>query len=291
MHQLENQKLSIGIKVAGAELQSIKTHDGLEYIWQADPKYWGRHSPVLFPMVGAMPGGHLEQDGQRFPMGNHGFARDRDFTLAAKTSDSLLFRLEDDEFTHAIFPSSFVLEIGYQLRDTSVRVTYRVGNPDSEHDLHFGIGAHPAFRAPLLQGETRDDYQLVFEHEESTQRQLINKEGLRTGQTKPFKTKDGMLAVKESLFDPCAIILTEHRSRQVSLQHRKTGKGVKVSFPQAPYLGIWAPLGNAPFVCLEPWWGITAKADDSCAWHGREGHQKLVPGASFEAWWEIEVLV
>ena len=51
METLSNSILTVQIAEHGAELQSIKK-DGKEYLWQGDAKFWGRRSPVLFPIVG-----------------------------------------------------------------------------------------------------------------------------------------------------------------------------------------------------------------------------------------------
>ena len=50
METLSNSILTVQIAEHGAELQSIKK-DGKEYLWQGDAKFWGRRSPVLFPIV------------------------------------------------------------------------------------------------------------------------------------------------------------------------------------------------------------------------------------------------
>ena len=51
METLSNSILTVQIAEHGAELQSIKK-DGKEYLWQGNAKFWGRRSPVLFPIVG-----------------------------------------------------------------------------------------------------------------------------------------------------------------------------------------------------------------------------------------------
>jgi len=52
---LENEKLRVEIDSLGAELKSVKDKStGQEYMWQADPAFWGRTSPILFPFVGKL---------------------------------------------------------------------------------------------------------------------------------------------------------------------------------------------------------------------------------------------
>ena len=59
-YTIENGKLSVTIAAHGAELSSIyDKENGRELVWQADPTFWNRHAPVLFPNVGKYYGGYL----------------------------------------------------------------------------------------------------------------------------------------------------------------------------------------------------------------------------------------
>ena len=51
MKTISNSQLTIRVSPHGAELCNIVCN-GKEYLWQADPSFWKRHSPVLFPIVG-----------------------------------------------------------------------------------------------------------------------------------------------------------------------------------------------------------------------------------------------
>ncbi|MDG2417717.1 MAG: hypothetical protein P8M17_01900, partial [Saprospiraceae bacterium] len=50
---IENNLLKVGINQKGGELSSLLSlKNGMEYLWQANPKFWGRHSCILFPYIG-----------------------------------------------------------------------------------------------------------------------------------------------------------------------------------------------------------------------------------------------
>ena len=151
MDSIKNEALTIKVKKHGAELASIVC-DGREYLWQADEAFWKRHSPVLFPLVGAVWGGKFRSHGEEFAMGQHGFARDMDFTLIHETADELRYALCSTEETLKRYPYPFRLEIGYRLEGRSVRVTWHVENSGQEV-MAFQIGAHPAFYWPMLTNE------------------------------------------------------------------------------------------------------------------------------------------
>ena len=52
---LENENLQVTINHFGAELSGIvKKETGVEYMWNADERFWKRSSPVLFPIVGGL---------------------------------------------------------------------------------------------------------------------------------------------------------------------------------------------------------------------------------------------
>lgn len=154
-YQISNGQIAIQVDSMGAELKSFKRLDtGTEYMWEGDPAYWKRTSPVLFPIVGSLRDGSFLLDGKRYPMGQHGFARDMEFQLKNQGEREIWFRLESDAQTLAKYPYAFSLEVGYELQETTVIVKWNVSNP-SDQDLYFSIGGHPAFRCPVAKGIVR----------------------------------------------------------------------------------------------------------------------------------------
>lgn len=76
MITLENEKLRLKMNLTGAELTSVfNKKNKTEYLWQADPQFWGRHAPVLFPVVGRLKDDTFTYQGQSYSLGQHGFAR------------------------------------------------------------------------------------------------------------------------------------------------------------------------------------------------------------------------
>ena len=144
-YTLENENLKVEIDSFGAEIKSVKRKsDNFEYMWCGDKKYWGRTSPVLFPFVGAPKNKEYRYDGKTYTMGQHGFARDMEFTLEAQTEENISFVLTDTAETCEKYPFHFALHIGYELCKNEVKVNWTVENTDTK-ELYFSIGAHPAF--------------------------------------------------------------------------------------------------------------------------------------------------
>ena len=154
---LENDKLKVKVNLHGAELRSIYGKENeLEYLWNADAKFWNRSSPVLFPFVGSLKNKKYTHDGKEYAMGQHGFARDMDFTMISQSEDEVWFAVKDTEETYAKYPFHFELEVGYRLEGKELTVMWKVKNVN-DSDMHFSIGAHPAFFCPVHEGEKQTD--------------------------------------------------------------------------------------------------------------------------------------
>jgi len=288
MEQLANEKYIIEVKAHGAELSSFRnTQHNLEYIWQADPNVWSRHAPVLFPIVGKLPNGEYQYGGKSYKLPQHGLARDLDFTLEHKTETSLTFALTSSEETLAVYPFFFRLEIKYALIQNALEITYTVQNTGAE-TLFFSIGAHPAFRCPLLPNEAFTDYYLEFEKPETLNRYLLQ-DGLQNGETELVLTEEKRLPLQYELFEKDAIVLKNLTSEKITLKTDKQAHGVAFEFKNYPYFGIWTKEKGAPFVCLEPWHGIASSVGDTGELSKKEGIMHLAAGENFTCSYTIRV--
>ncbi len=280
-YELKNRTLRIEADTYGAELHSIcSVPDGKEYLFDADPQYWKRHAPVLFPIVGSLKDKKLLIGGLEYPMGQHGFARDMEFRLSEKTEDSLLFVLESSEETRARFPYDFRLSTGYRLSGTEIAVTWQVENTGSS-EMHYQIGGHPAFYCPVDSFlEKQSDYFLKFDSGKPLSYKLLNSDGLLDWPVYSLETDDGYCGITEDFFDRDALIIEGGQSKAVSLCRPDRKPYLTVLF-DAPLYGIWSPAKKqAPFVCIEPWWGRADRADFLGDISEREYDQALQPGES-----------
>ena len=253
--RLKNGKLTLTVSAKGAEIKSL-IKSGREVMWSGNPAYWSRTAPVLFPFVGASRGKKYRVGGAEYPMGQHGFARDEEFELVRKSQDQLVYELKDTEKTRSIYPFSFILRIEYTLTSSAVGVRYEVTNP-SGTPLYFSIGGHPAFVCPF-DAEGGEDYKLRFMKEGLPVSALyscpVTEEGLIRAEAFPVECPDGYLVPSRKLFLGDALVLEEQQADRVSLIG-PDGEYLRVDF-DTPVLGIWSPKGlDAPFVCIEPWYG------------------------------------
>ncbi len=286
MFTIENQHLKIDISAKGAELQSVfhKAHQ-LEYLWNGDPAFWAKKSPLLFPIVGTLKKGTYYYKAKPYQLGRHGFAREMDFTAEERHFDSIVLLLTGNETTLQHFPFAFELRVLYQLSGDRLQVGYSVKNPSGE-EIFFSIGGHPAFRVPLVTGSAYTDYYLLFDKRMTVPRWPISKEGLIESRPDPFLQEEPVLPLRKELFAADALVFKHPPSSKISLRSDKTPHGLDFDFEGFPFLGIWA-APKADFVCIEPWCGIADSVDSDQQLVNKEGIIRLEPGGTFERSWAI----
>lgn len=288
MIRLENKHLAVTISPLGAELQSVldKEHD-LEFLWQGDPAFWAKHSPVLFPIVGTLKYDRYHYQGKEYSLPRHGFARTSIFSVESHHQESAVFFLRASADTHAVYPFAFELRIKYTLDTTALRVTYHVSNPVAD-DLYFSVGGHPAFQVPLEKQFAYTDYFLEFNEEETSPKWPISPEGLILEHPEPLLKQTTVLPLSKELFFGDALVLKNISSSVVSLKSEKGERGLDFDFSGFPYLGIWAAK-NADFVCIEPWCGIADSVSTNQDLTQKEGIIYLGAHQEFERSWQINL--
>lgn len=290
MHTLKNDVLTVQVSGHGAELHSIRKGTQ-EYLWQADPKYWGRHSPVLFPIVGSVWNKLYRVDGRVYELGQHGFARDMDFVKIEGSDTEVLYRLESDEETLRKYPWPFRLEIGYRLKDNTLDVIWKVYNP-GEEDMYFQIGAHPAFNYPDYDPDKAERGCFSFDRTEGLECIRIKEKGCVDAVTRyPLELReDGLLPLSRDTFDVIdTLMLQDSQISRVTL-HRNDGTPWLTLNFAAPVVGLWSPPGkNAPFICIEPWYGRCDRAGYEGDYRDKDWINCLAPGEGFESIYTIEI--
>ena len=290
MQTLRNDILTVEVSEHGAELQSIRKGT-TEYLWQGDPAYWGRRSPVLFPIVGSVWEKRYKVGEKVYEMGQHGFARDKDFRLVSQTESEVRYRLESSEETLARYPYPFVLEIAYVLRGNQLDVIWEVMNPASA-DLYFQIGAHPAFNYPDYSLENTERGFLEFDRKDGLKCIRIKEKGCVDAVTEyPLEIPaDGLLPVASDTFDSIdTIMLQDAQVREVTMYRADRTPWLRMTF-DAPVIGIWSPPGKvAPFICLEPWYGRCDRAGYEGDFTAKDWINRLAPGEKFSSLYTIEI--
>ena len=291
IYTLENDFLKIAVSQKGAELLAvIGKSDGYQYLWQGDPAFWGNRAPVLFPIVGNLNQGKYFYDGKEYLMQQHGFAAKSDFECWKNDSNEISFFLTHSQATLFQYPFEFRLNISYRLQDSRLITAYRVENTGSR-EMWFSIGGHPGLNCSLS-SEGKKEGRLIFEKNETVHR-LVNELGYLTGREEPFLIDQNTIDLATIDFDSNAkaYIMKNLKSEQVTLEDQKNGKRVRLRFAGFPYLGIWSPSNKAPFVCIEPWYGVTSAIGDTAdILDHKPGIQRLAAGECFICSYDITCL-
>ena len=267
---LENEVLKLKVVSAGAEMKSLtRKADGQEYLWKADPAFWGRTAPVLFPLVGKVVDDRYTENGVEYQMSQHGFARDKEFTCVSQTEEEIQFSLCQDEETKKVYPYDFELVVAYKLSGNDVEVTWTVKNPTTD-TIYYSLGGHPAFACPLKDGESQTAYSFALETDKDAVVCTKFVDGYVTGETKEVALQNKVLPIDAHLFDEDALVIENNQVHKVSLLDANKEAYLTVSY-DAPVVGLWSPpKKNAPFVCIEPWYGRCDRADFKGEWKERE---------------------
>lgn len=287
-YTIKNNMIEVVISDHGAEVQSVKgAHTGEEYMWQADPEIWGRHAPVLFPIVGRLKNDEYKYQGKTYHMGQHGFARDCDFEVENHTQESITFLLKDNEKTREMYPFKFEFRVNYNLMNNLLEENFSVVNK-SDKTMIFGVGGHPGFNLPVNNGEEKEDY--YFDMHPSIARVKIPLKGAYLDwNNRSLASTDSFIGLSDELFKDDALIYELHgHDNKVSLRTDKSKFHINVWTRNAPYVGIWSQYPKtANYVCIEPWWGIADREDADGELEHKYGMNHLEPGKEYQAGFSI----
>ncbi len=280
---LQNKYLTASIYLKGAELFSLKNKtSNREYIWEGNPAYWGKHSPILFPIVGTLKDNKYSYNNQSYSLPRHGFARDMEFKVISSTSEMIIFSLQSNEETKLTYPFEFELQISYTLEKNNLNIAYKIINK-SNKTMPFSIGAHPAFALPKL----FSSYALEFEFQEELNSYTLENDLLSDSIIKiPMKEKK--LPLKYDLFKKDALIFKDLKSKSITILEEQDPI-VKFHFKDFKNFGIWTKI-EATFICLEPWLGYSDLVTSNGNLEDKEGIQRIPMYETFDCNFTIEIL-
>lgn len=286
-YTIASDYLQAAIRPQGAELCQLRTALGQELVWEGDPAVWGRQAPNLFPVVGGLKDNQLLHRGQTYTMPKHGFARDKAWTLTRLSAHACALRLQDDAETRAQYPFPFSLTLSARIDGPALRVQYDLHNPGDEV-LLASLGAHPAFRWPLLPGLPKEAHWLEFEKPEGDSLPALDTFGLLTPHPRPSPLEGRHLPLKDELFARDALLFRPVQSR--TLRYSAPGAPtLELTWDGFPQLALWSKPG-AQFLCIEPWRGYPSPSDFQGEFKDKPGIFQVSPGATITASYTIRIL-
>ncbi len=279
---ISNSNLTAIINHLGAELISLRTKENKEYIWEGNPEFWGKHSPILFPIVGTLKNNSYLFNEVEYHLYRHGFARDMEFDIIDFKDNSATFSIQYSRETLKVYPFEFELQITYTIEGNSLKVQYKVINT-SKTQMPFSIGAHPAF---ALSGNF-ENYSIAFEQEETLEYYILEND-LVSKTTKKLEANSKQILLNYELFNNDALIFKSIKSNSLTLLENSKPM-IKVCFKDFPNLGIWTKK-SAPFLCIEPWFGYSDTEGNSGTIFEKEGIKILEGNKTFNSKFSIEIL-
>lgn len=279
MKTIRNDFIKVSSVPFGAQLMSIKSlKTDREFLWQGDKNIWSERSPLLFPIVGRAMNDRIKINGNEYPIKMHGYAKDSEFKTNLHTSDTIEYLLTENNYTLSMYPYKYNLYVVYTLSDNKLKITYKVENTDNK-TIYFSIGAHPGFNCEI--GDV-----LEFEQNETLKTNILNNEHY-IGSTLPYLNNEKIITITENTFDNDALIFEQTKSKAITLKSKKSSYSIKFTYNEAPYLGIWSKP-NAPYVCIEPWYGADDTEGTDYEFCDKPTSVKLGIGKTFEYNIQIE---
>jgi galactose mutarotase-like enzyme len=276
---IRSSELTAEIDAHGAQLFTLRDRAARDLLWDGDPAVWSGRAPLLFPIVGVLVNGSYRWGSRTYRLTRHGFARDRTFSIEEVTSSTAVLSLKADETSFLVYPFRFELAVRFELVGPTLSVTTSIRNM-GDTDMPLSFGYHPGFRWPLPFGQPRESHFIEFEMEETAPIRRIDAAGLLMPERLPTPVSHRRLTLADGLFRDDVLIFDQVQSRSV-IYGSGQGSRIQVSFPDAPYLGIWTKPG-AHFICIEPWHGVTDRQGFSGDFSEKEG-VFVLPGGNARA--------
>ncbi len=268
---IKNEFLCVEINTFGAEIKSVKSNNGTEFIWEADPNVWGSSAPVLFPICGALKDGQYKLYGQSYDLRGHGFANCMDFNVRSVSDKKAVLFIKETEETLKEYPFEFVFEVVFELESNTLKVTYNVTN-NSSKTLYYSVGCHEAYACP----EGIDEYEVQFEKECDFDN-WVAKGPLVTGETVSIMKNTNVLPLKEEYYETIdTLIFKDLGVYSAVLKHKNSSKKITIDFPKYDALLFWQKKG-AKYICIEPWKGFPDHVDTDGDFTKKDGIQSVCP--------------
>lgn len=282
MITIKNDYLTAKINEVGAELKSLVCND-IQYIWTGDERFWAGSAPLLFPICSGLKDDEYYLDGKKYTLQKHGYARFCKFEVENQVEDSVTFLLCSNEESLRQFPFRYELRVTYTLENKTLKVKYDVKNL-SDDTMYFSIGAHEGYYCP----EGIEEYDVILPEAETLDSTVLEGNVLGNNKVRIIENSD-RIALKYDYFAVDALVFKDMKARSAVLKNRNNGKAVKVTFEGCDYFLLWTKP-DAPYICLEPWCGISDNKDTDKNFKTKEGIRQIAAGGNFVNEHSIEVL-
>lgn len=284
---IRNRGFSARILRMGAQLCSFQDAEGCEYIWQADPAFWGAHAPTLFPITGRLKDGQYSYEGQTYQMKPHGFARITNFVLEEHSESSVCLVLDADEQTRACYPFDFRFRCRFSLDEKGLCIQREVENV-GKNAMYFSLGEHLGFNTHPF-GASLEECALFFPRQQVADNWRLTPQGLLSHQENYLKNQSSIPLDRKVFQAYDSLVLQGLDAPWAALQNKNGGKGLRVGIQGFPVLVLWTAAKGGDFLCIEPWYGLPDPSSGSGQLQDKPGIVRLEPGLSFSYQIYVEI--
>ncbi|MFV0575886.1 MAG: hypothetical protein ACK5NC_10830 [Vibrio sp.] len=242
---IENTKIRASVKLIGAELvEWTSKATGINHLWTENG--WPNSAPILFPIIGNLANETYTYEGKTYTLSRHGFTRNSEFDVLEQHSDKVVLILKDNPNTYMVYPFSFQLKVSIEVKDDVLAIRYEVENTGCK-DMLFSIGSHPAFTHT-------NDATLIFE---SLSLPYEGDNGfIDFSKQAKINFHQNKIKIDNYDFKRGPLYFKDMDSQTIRLENQNTM--ISMTIPNVPFLGLWKKP-ECDFICIEPWYGITAK--------------------------------
>lgn len=245
---LQNNLVTAKINEMGAELKSL-VYNHTEYIWEGKSEIWGFSCPLLFPICGGLKDDKYLLGGKEYTLPKHGYARTTYFEVERADDTYAIFVHRSSAETKANYPFDYELRVIYTLTDATLKIEYEVANKGN-NTMYFSIGSHEGYFTP----EGVEDYDIIFPEPQTLDSSILCG-NLISDAKLPIIKDCTVLPLYDKFFLVDALIFRNIQTHTATLRNRKTGRSVRVEYPDMKNLLLWHKHA-APYLCIEPWNGI-----------------------------------
>ena len=255
LYTIKDKNVTVTVSSLGAELKSFKINDK-EFMHDANPKYWGRTAPYLFPNIGTIKDKFATINGIKYNFVKHGFLRDKEMLCTEHKENMIKFTLLSDESTLDIYPYEFELSIIYFIENQTLTTRIFVNNKSNKL-MPFNFGLHPAFKIPWNESETFEQYKICFSSPITTSLPIVELDTGLINWNKEWTTFNNVqeLMLEHEDYRGDALVIDPYPTGPIHLISPSNEEIIIETFGFKT-LGIWTPYPNkSPFICIEPWIG------------------------------------
>ena len=253
-YTLKNEFYEATFSDIGAEMISLKSPSGYEFLWQGGKDLWSMQAPVLFPLCGSYANRRYTILGEVRPIELHGFALTSLFELCAKGEDFIEFKLSANEKTKASFPFDFELIVRYSLKGDKIRLDATVKNL-SDITMPYMFGWHPGFNLPTDGGQDTEDYEIDVKCDALSWTPMSENGVFYTERPLEYKLESGAYRLNTKEIYPNDTMIFKGHKNYARMFAKGHGYELTMTWSEnLPTLCLWKePTNETKFICIEPW--------------------------------------